>query len=404
MKKILVMVLALLMLTATATAYTIEYNWNDIKAQGVEEVLAYSWGYDNGYDDASKKKAKQPFTMVNKWRRTSKANPDHLGSELAFREKSSYTKGYRDGYNEHKKGMRHAVGQDFLDYYQNMGVIKVVKTVERKTSSKKATGADLAPRGWNLNELDLSNVENLGYSIGYQDAKEGKSKTPLRLMNDLSKSERKDIRYLLDWIRNDRGTYMKKYKEGYEQFMSEAVTRVKETGIAVRGESDLPSQQTGEDQASSAWDLGYKHGYAKAMLGEGSAPHQIDNYEWLVDTRYNEQAKETTDRYWYNLPEVAGIQVSQNDIRVFYADETSYLKGYREGFSIAQMELKAGAKEMTDAEYVWKLGCRIAEEGGNPYSYNWIQRRYAQSPEELKKVKLVRYNRGELLKGYKSCK
>lgn len=82
----------------------------------------------------------------------------------------------------------------------------------------------------------------------------------------------------------------------------------------------------------------------------------------------------------------------------------SYLKGYREGYAIAERELKTEDTEMTDAEYVWEIGCELGETGGNPYTYNWLQRFWAKTPEDLDMVRLVRYNRGELLKGYKACK
>ena len=385
-------------LTAGAFAYSISYSWNELKSYDVTDALAYSWGYDEGYDDYSSGKASQPLNTYNKWKRVYNNDPDYLGSELAYKEKASYVKGYRDGYSDAKSGNTRGVSEDFLDHYKKYGITVV--------EDKKTTSSETEVYGkWNLDELDTSQgIENFAYEIGYNDAEKGNSKSPLKLMNDLAKSEYTNVREIFEWIRSNRGEYIKKYKEGYEYYLGQTTSTVK-SGISIRGEeSEQPSQESGEEQAEAAYDLGYKLGYATAIEREASSPHQIDNYEWVLDSRYTDLETESTDRYWYTLPTIAGIKLTRTDIEIFYADKTSYLKGYREGYSIGEMQLDGQQEELSDEDYVFQLGCTIAEEGDNPFTYNWMQRRYATTTTDLDMVKLVRKHRAQLLKGYRACK
>ncbi len=405
MRVIITYIVALLLVLGTVEAYSITYNWNDLKSQDVTEVLAYSWGYNNGYNDAEKGQAQQPFTLVNKWRRIYVSDPDYLGSELAYKEKGFYTKGYRDGHSDASHGRLRAVEKDFIEQYDRKGVLTIVKEATKTVAAEKKA-EDIkgeAISGWDFDALDTSSVANLGYSVGYDDARAKKSKAPMKLTEDLAKSKKPNIGEFLKWIRADRGTYIKKYREGYEAYGMQTAEKITKTSTQGK-KSYQPSQQSGKDQTTAAWDLGYNLGYAKVMAGEASAPQEIDNYEWLIDSRYIDLPNEYSDYYWYAPPIIAGITLSRTDVETFYADETSYLKGYRQGYSIGKDELAGNGKEMTDAEYVWQLGCQIAKEGGNVYTYNWIQRRYAVTTEDLDMVKLVRYNRAELYKGYKACR
>jgi hypothetical protein len=390
--------------TSVAAFDYIRYNWNDLKSADLDDSLAYSWGYDDGYDDYEAKKGQQPFTLVNKWQRITNTDPDYLGAELAYKNKKYYTKGYRDGYDDAKAGTARAVSEDYLQQYADLRVITFVDIKEAEEYDGSTTETrDLAPGGWNLAELDISDIGNLGYSVGYDDAKEGLSKSPLRLIEDLAKSDRNEVQEIFYYLHADRGTYIKKYKEGYEFFTTKAAGIIVESESSKGQSSNLPNQQTSEEQYQAAWDLGYEVGYGTAMAGEASAPNTIDNYEWLLDRKYIEQANEHSSYYWYTEPILGGVELSRIDIEIFYADEAAYLKGYREGYAIAEVELSSRDEDMTDEEYVYNLGCQLAKDGGNPFTYNWIKRGWASTPEDLDMVRLVRYNRGALLKGYRAC-
>lgn len=395
MTQVLLATITAVLLVANVFAGAIDYNWNDLASKDVTEALAYSWGYDEGYEDYEDGKAAQPLTTFSSWGRISYDNPEYLGTELAFKEKGMYVKGYRDGYTEARKGMKRAVSDDFL---QDFGL-------EEKEEGEKVLGTVLYG-GWNIEELDTEQgIENLAYEIGYTDAKEGNAKAPLKIMYDLAKEERSKVRIVYEWIRESRGTFIKKYKEGYEAYLEEkkgAVTETKTKGQT----SKLASQQSGTEQKEAAYDVGYKLGYATGKAGEASRPQTILNYDWILNARYSKVGtSQHEDQNWYTLPSIAGIQVTKQDVADAQADDRWYLKAYREGYDLGKME-RQGEKEgdQTDAEYVYDLGCSLAQEGVNPFTYNWMQRYTEQSPEDIDLTKLVRYNRAELLRGYRDCK
>ncbi len=381
------MTLLVVLLSASVFAGAIDYNWNDLASRDVTEALAYSWGYDEGYEDYQEGKAVQPLTTFNKWNRISYDDPKYLGAELAFKEKGMYVKGYRDGYTEARKGMQRAVSDDFLE---DFGLSK------KEDEAEKVLGTVLYG-GWNIEELDTEQgIENLAYEIGYNDAKEGNAKSPLKIMYDLAKEERSKVRTVYEWIRANRGTFIKKYKEGYEYYLAEKKGAEKETKVHQQS-SKLASQQSGIEQKEAAYDVGYKLAYAAGKSGEASKPQTILNYDWILNARYS-------SRDWYSLPVIAGIQITKLDVAEAHADERWYLKGYREGYTAGEQERKGEETEQTDAEYIYNLGCTLAQEGKNPFTYNWIQRYTEQSPEDIDLTKLVRYNRAELLRGYRDCK
>ncbi len=390
----LVSTIIVILLTATVFAGAIDYNWNELASRDVTDALAYSWGYDEGYENYGEGKAAQPLTTFNKWKRISYDDPDYLGAELAAKEKAMYVKGYRDGYTEARKGMQRAVSDDFLEEFG----------LKEKEETQKVLGTVLYG-GWNLDELDTEQgIENLAYEIGYTDAKEGNAKSPLKIMYDLAKEERSKVRTVYEWIRENRGTVIKKYKEGYEAYLEEKKSVTTET--KVHGQSSkLASQQTGTEQKEAAYDVGYKLGYAAGSTGEASRPQTILNYDWILNARYSKVGiYEHESRDWYTLPVIAGIQITKQDVAEANADDRWYLKGYREGYDTGKKEQKGEEESLSDAEYVYQLGCTLAQDGVNPFTYNWYQRYSEQTPEDIDLTKLVRYNRAKLLRGYRDCK
>jgi len=396
-----IVIMTLLAVSVTATpdpSYTISYNWNELKSNDITDALAYSWGYDDGYEDYQNGKMSQPNTLVSKYMRVPETDPDRLGSELAYKEKGMYTKGYRNGFADAKAKKQREVADDFLYDYTEYGI--TINTIEEEMPVPELRSVTTYGT-WNIDTIDTSQgVENLAYSVGCDDATQGNSKTPLKLMYDLAKDENTKVRAVYEWIRESRGIFSTKYKEGYEYCMAETTTDIGDLSTP----SGDPSQQSPADQEKAAYDLGYKIGYATATAGEPSAPQTMDNYDYVISAQYSDQENEANSYSWYTLPIIAGIEISRTDVEVFHADETAYLKGYRDGYEFAQTEMTGEDKEMTDAEYVWEIGCELGETGGNPYTYNWLQRAWARTPEELDMVRLVRYNRGELLKGYRACK
>jgi hypothetical protein len=381
--------LTLLMITSV-TAYSISFNVNDFRSQDLDDIFTYSLGYDTGYDDAKASKASNPFTMVNKYMRVYKDDPDYIYATFAHHNKQEFTKGYRDGHADGKAGAKRVVEEDFMEDYINIGLIEI----EEEAKESKNTGS-LASDGWDVDSLDLSDIGNLGYDIGYSDAINGKSKAPLKFMVDLSKTKDQSVRKVLAMVRAERGTFITNYKAGYEFNTKEKAGTIVSSKINGQN-SNLPSQQSSLIQKESAWDLGYEIGYAKAMAHERSSPHEIDNYEWVINRRYHDESS-------YTLPIIAGVQITREKLQIFAANRASYLKGYREGYATAEAEMDKSVKEMSDSEFVFDLGCQVAREGKNVFTYNWNQRVTAQTTEDLDMVRLVRYNRGELLKGFRSC-
>lgn len=382
------MVLMAILLAATALA--VEYaSINELRERNIIKDVTYAYGYTDGYDDYSEGKASTPNAIVNKFRRVSMQDPDWFGAELAYRYKGSYTAGYAAGYSDAKKGKNMAVSEDFLTEYD---VIKEGSTQEKSTKT-------MTWSKWNLEEVDTEQgLENLAYEIGYTDASKGNAKAPLKIMYDLAKDESREVRDVYEWIRENRGPFNTKYKEGYDAYAKGSV----ETTTERRQTSKLASQQTGETQKESAYDLGYEMGYAAGKEGEASKPQLILTYEWVLNARYNEQTGEAESRNWYTLPE----GVSRDDVAVAKADKENYIKGYREGYDAALRE-KHDKEELSDEEIVYQIGYEVgaadAEAGttSNPFTYVWKTHRYVTKPEEIYYTKLIRYNRDDYIKGYR---
>lgn len=396
MRKITGMFLGIVLMAIlfAATAFAVEYaSLNELRERNIIKDVTYAYGYTDGYDDYSDGKPSTPHAIVNKFRRVSKQDPDWLGAELAYRYKGSYTSGYAAGYSDAKKGLSRAVSEDFLTEYD---VIKA-------GSVQPTTTKTMIWNKWNLEEIDTEQgLENLAYEIGYTDASKWNAKAPLKIMYDLAKDESREVRDVYEWIRENRGAFIKKYKEGYADYREGAVAETAETSYERRESSKLASQQSREKQKKAAYDLGNKMGYEAGSEGEASKPQLLLTYEWVLNARYNVQTGEAESRNWYTLPE----GVSRDDVAVAKADKENYIKGYREGYDAALKE-KHDKEDISDEEYVYQIGYEVgqadAEEGvlSNPYTYVWKTHRYVTKPEEIYYTKLIRYNRDDYIKGYR---
>ena len=387
------------MLLFSATALAVEYlSLNELRGRGIADDVAYAYGYTKGYNEQQDGKASNPLGILSKFRRVSDEDSDYLGAELAYRYKGSYTKGYKDGYTDASDDNERAVSEDFLQEY---GVIK-------EGSVQKMSDATYVYDRWNLDELDTSQgIENFAYELGYTDASKGNAKTPLKIMYDLAKDESRKVRDVYEWIRENRGTFSKKYKEGYEAYLAKSKEETTTTSKATsrRESSSLASQQSGEDQAKAAYDVGYKFGTADAKAGKASNPQTILNYDWVLNARYNEGAGtyKNKDNNWYKLPE----GVTRDDVAEAQADDTEYLKGYKEGYTLA-LRVDDSEEELSEEEYVYNIGFEVgvydAEEGAasNPYTYTWKTHRYVTKPEEIYYSRMIRYNRDDYIKGYRA--
>ena len=395
-KKIIITsaLLGVLLILALQSVFAVEYeSVNELRSRNIIKDVTYAWGYTDGYDDYTHGRASTPNAIVNKYKRVSKSDPDYFGAELAYLYKSNYISGYRKGYVDAKNGRDRAISSNFLEEYD------VIKEDAGETHSTTSVY-----NKWNLDDIDTTDsVENLAYQIGYDDASKGNSKAPMKIMYDLSKDESTEVRTVYEWIRENRGTFSKKYKEGYEayktaQSASEEKTTKKTTQLQ---SSALASQETLAEQKEAAYAVGYKFGYGDAEAGETSNPQTILNYDWILNARYKDTG-EADDRNWYTLPE----GVSQKDVEQAQADEKNYLKGYREGYTMSLKEDETAA-ELTDEEYVYQIGFEVgaadAEDGiaSNPYTYTWRTHRYVTKVEEIYYSKLIRYNRADYIKGYK---
>lgn len=388
------MIAGILLILALQSVFAVEYeSINELRSRNIIKDVTYAWGYTDGYNDQTQGKASTPNSIVNKFRRVSVDDPDYFGAELAYRYKGEYTAGYSKGYTDARTKQDRAVNPNFLEEYD------VIKETGKTTYSTTSVYNQ-----WNLDEIDTTEgVENLAYKIGYEDASEGKSKAPLKIMYDLSKDESSDVRVVYEWLRENRGTFSKKYKEGYEAYKTaQKTSEEKTTKTTQRQSSTLASQKTLAEQKESAYDVGYKFGYANAQAGEASNPQLILSYDWILNARYT-SAGEANNRNWYTLPE----GVSQQDVEKAQADEKNYLKGYREGYTMALKEDETTG-ELTDEEYVYQIGFEVgaydAEAGSasNPYSYTWKTHRYVTKPEEIYYTRMIRYNRDDYIKGYRA--
>jgi hypothetical protein len=386
--------LFLVLLVTVAAAYAVEYtSINELRSRGVIKDLAYAYGYDDGYDDQSLGRASTPNSIINKYKRVSDQDPDYLGAELAYLYKGSYTSGYKFGYADAKNKQSRAIDEDFLYTY---GAIKA--------GSVQSQGGTTIYSRWNLDEIDVSQgVDNLAYEIGYADASSGNAKSPLKIMQDLAKDNRNEVREVYEWIRSNRGTFIKKYKEGYDAYKSgnakTSPTPVKTTQLQV--ETHI-TQQYGEEQKQAAYDTGYKLGYADAKAGKASNPQTVLNYDWILNARYT-SAGEADNRNWYTLPE----GVTQEDVENANADKGTYLKAYQEGYTMALKEDEQEDLELSDEEYVYNIGFEVGQAdakagvSSNPYTYTWKTHRYQTKTEELEYSKMIRYNRASYIKGYR---
>ncbi len=383
----------LLLMLAIQTVFAVEYeSVNELRSRNIIKDVTYAWGYTDGYDDYAHGRASTPNAIINKYKRVSKSDPDYFGAELAYLYKGEYASGYLAGYVDAKNDRDRAVSSNFLEEYD------VIKEDAGETHSTTSVY-----NKWNLDEIDTTeSVENLAYKIGYDDASKGNSKAPMKIMYDLSKDESTEVRVVYEWIRENRGTFSKKYKEGYEAYKTaKSAGEEKTTKTTQLQSSTRASQQPSAVQKEAAYDTGYKFGYADAKDGKRSNPQTVLNYDWILNARYAKTG-EADDRNWYTLPE----GVSQQDVEKAYADEKYYLKGYREGYTMALKEDETAA-ELTDEEYVYQIGFEVgaydAEEGAssNPYTYTWKTHRYVTKPEEIYYTRMIRYNRDDYIKGYR---
>ena len=391
----------ILMLLFSATALAVEYiGLNELRGRGIADDVAYAYGYTKGYNEQQDGKASTTLGILNKFRRVSDEDPDYFGAELAYRYKGSYTKGYKDGYTDASDDNERAVSEDFLQEYD----------VIKEGSVQTMSDATYIYNRWKLDELDTSQgIENFAYDVGYTDASKGNAKAPLKIMYDLAKDESRDVRDVYEWIRDNRGTFNKKYKEGYETYLAkskeETTTETTSKTTSRRESSSLASQQSGEDQAKAAYDVGYKFGTADAKAGKASNPQTIPNYDWVLNSRYNENAGtyKNKDNNWYALP--AGV--TRDDVAEAQADDTKYLQGYREGYTLA-LRKDDSEEELSEEEYVYSIGFEVgvhdAEVGdaSNPYTYTWKTHRYVTKPEEIYYTRMIRYNRDDYIKGYRA--
>lgn len=388
------------MLLFSATAVAIEYvGLNEIRGRGIADDVTYSFGYTKGYNEQQDGKASNPLAILSKFRRVSDEDPDYLGAELAYRYKGSYTKGYSQGYEDARDNKEREVSEDFLQEYD---------VIKEGTVQAMSQGTYIYNR-WNLEELDTSQgIDNLAYDIGYTDASKGNAKAPLKIMYDLAKDERREVRDVYEWIRENRGTFNKKYKAGYEAYLAESketATKTTSKTTSRRETSSLASQQTKEVQEKAGYDVGYKFGTADAQAGKASNPQTILNYDWVLNARYNEGAGtyKNKDNNWYNLPD----GVTRDDVAEAQADEANYLKGYRGGYTLA-LRKDDSEEELSEEEYVYNIGFEVgaydAEAGSasNPYTYTWKTHRYVTKPEEIYYTRMIRYNRDDYIKGYRA--
>lgn len=383
----------LLLILAIQMVFAVEYeSVNELRSRNIIKDVTYAWGYTDGYDDHTYGRASTPNAIINKYKRVSKSDPDYFGAELAYLYKANYISGYSAGYVDAKNDRNRAVSSNFLEEYD---VIK--EDAEEKHSTTSVYNK------WDLDEIDTSKgVENLAYKIGYGDASKGNSKAPLKIMYDLSKDESTPVRTVYEWIRENRGTFSKKYKEGYEAYKTaESASEETTTKTTQLESSKRASQQTSAEQKEAAYDTGYTFGYADAKDGKRSNPQTVLSYDWILNARYSDTG-EADDRNWYTLPE----GVSQQDVEKAQADKQNYIKGYREGYTMALKEDETAA-ELTDEEYVYQIGFEVgaydAEEdaSSNPYTYTWKTHRYVTKPEEIYYTRMIRYNRDDYIKGYR---
>ncbi len=386
--------LVLLVVAATA-AYAVEYaSINELRERGIIQDLTYAYGYDDGYDDKKANKPSTPHSIVQKFRRVSDLDPDYLGAELAYRYKGNYISGYTVGYRDAKNKKDRAIDEDFLYTY---GAIK-------SGTVQTGTGTYVFSK-WNINEIDTSQgVENLAYEIGYADASKGNAKDPVKILSDLGKDNENEVREVYEWIRENKGTYVKKYKEGYDDYKSGKVitSSTSTTKTTQLQSSEHISQKYGTEQKQAAYDCGYKIGYADAKAGKASNPQTVLSYDWILNARYT-SAGEADNRNWYTLPE----GITQEDVENAQVDKNSYLNGYKEGYNMALKEDEPEDTELSDKEYVYNIGFEVgradAEKGiaSNPYTYTWKTHRYVTKTEEIEYSKMIRYNRASYIKGYK---
>ncbi|MBI5072253.1 hypothetical protein HZA99_00380 [Candidatus Woesearchaeota archaeon] len=382
----------LLLLMTAAAAFAVEYeSLNEIRSRGIAEDVSYDCGYTNGYDDQKDNKPSAPLSILQKYKRVNTDDPDYFCSGMAYLYKGSYVTGYKIGYVDSHDKKEREVSTDFMTEY---GIIKESSITESNIVTYTK---------WNLDELDTSQgIENLAYQIGYTDASKGNPKAPLKIMSDLAKDESRSVRDVYEWILENRGTFIAKYKEGYEYYLNEQKP-TKTTETTSKQTSTLPSQLSGTEQKKNAYDTGYKFGYSDALDGKASNPQTILNYDWILNARYDDTGKYQSN-FWYKLP--TGIEKS--DVQKAHADKASYIKGYRAGYEIGVRE-KNGKRttELTDAQYIYQIGYDVgaadaaAGKRSNPYTYTWKSSRYTTTTQELDYAKLIRYQRGYYIKGYK---
>ncbi|MFA6889144.1 MAG: hypothetical protein WC254_06635 [Candidatus Woesearchaeota archaeon] len=383
-----------LLIVATTTAYAVEWtSINELRDTGVDHDLTYAYGYTDGYDAKMANKASTPNSITQKFKVVSDQDPDYLGAELAFLNKGDYTSGYSAGYKDASNKNERAVGEDFLYTY---GAIKA-------DSVASGLGTTIFSK-WNINEIDTSQgVDNLAYEIGYTDASKGNAKDPVKIFSDLSKDNANEVREVYEWLRENKGAYTKKYKEGYEAYKSGTVSTVSTlTKTTQLQSSEHISQQYGVEQKQAAYTSGYNVGYADAKANQASNPQAVLNYDWTLNARYTSKG-EADNRNWYTLPE----GITQADVENAQADKSSYLKGYQEGYDMALKEDEPEDTELSDEEYVYQIGFEVGSAdkdagiGSNPYTYSWKTHRYVTKTEELDYSKMIRYNRASFIKGYK---
>lgn len=370
---------------------------NELREKDILKEVSYGYGYTDGYNDQMRAKPSNPSAIFSKFRRVSTEDPAYYEAEIAYIESGKYRSGYSAGYTDAKNSKERAVPSDFLKQYG----VEEEATVE-VTSTNTVYGKYNIP---DVSEIDtLGEIENFAYDLGYDDALNGYSKAPLKIMYDLSKDETPDVRAVYETIRDNRGAFSKKYKEGYDAGLAAKATVTDSTGTKTTQlqTTTRASQLSGEEQAENAYAVGYRIGMMHAQDGAASNPQLVLNYDWILNARYTSDAEQISEN-WYTLPE----GISQSDVEQAMADETSYMEGYREGYNLG---LNSGFdEEMSDDEIVYQIGCEVGTADGeagiasNPYTYTWKTHRYVTKTEEIEYSKMIRYNRADYITGYREC-
>lgn len=394
----------ILFLISITAVLAVQYeSLNEIRSRGIEKDVAYACGYTNGYDDQIAQKASRPLSILGKYKRVNTDDPDYFCSGMAYLYKGSYVTGYKLGYIDAHDGKEREVSTDFMTEYN---LIKEGSAAESNIVTYTR---------WNIDELDTSQgIANLAYEIGYTDASKGNAKAPLKMMSDLAKDQSRSVRDVYEWIRENRGTFITKYKEGYDAYSGKETTSEETQAegydaysnptASTESDSNTPaSQLSASEQKKNGYNTGYKFGYADAIAGKASNPQTILNYDWVLNARYSDTGKYESVS-WYKLP----TGVEKSDVEKAIADKASYIKGYRAGYEVGTKERRGQRTgDLTDAQYVYEIGYdvgtadAVAGKRSNPHTYTWKSSRYATSTQDLDYAKLIRYNRGEYIKGYK---